>query len=105
MAIDPDKPLRKCPEQQIGVSVPAPLNARLDALVVRANRAGESTSRKEVLAALVLAAPESGEDLSDLIKTYRTTTAARAVPAGEDPAVILDAQERKPGPRTRWPSE
>jgi hypothetical protein len=101
MAIQPDRLLRDCPEDQIGISIPTPLNARLDSLVERADRVGELTSRKELLAALLLAAPDEGHALSMLIRTYRTARAADAVPSGIDPADVLRERERKPGPRTR----
>ena len=82
MALDPADRLRDSPEDQIGVSVPSPLNARLDALVALANSAGESTSRKEVLAALILAAPDTGADIGELVRTYRTASVEDVVTEG-----------------------
>ena len=99
--IDPTWELRNCPDVQIGVSLPVPLNARLDDLVARAIAAGESTSRKELLAALVFEAPVDGDDLSAAIRRYRKATAMDAVPEGTPPQTILDRPMRRPGPRPR----
>ena len=101
MAIKPTDPLRDAPEDQIGISIPSPLNKRLDSLVARTNGAGENTSRKEVLAALLLSAPDREEELVRLLRRYRMAAAAEAVPAGDDPDAILSASESKPGPRPR----
>src|SRR5437588_62589 len=101
MRIDPRKRLRECQEDQIGVSVPAPLNVRLDGLVELANEAGANVNRKELLATLVFAASESGAELQELVRGYRTATAADAVISGQDEARFLDPKEPRSGPRTR----
>jgi hypothetical protein len=69
--------------------------------VRRANDAGENTSRKELLAALLLAAPDDPSALSSSVRRYRTATASAVVPADEDPAAYLSERERRPGPRRR----
>jgi hypothetical protein len=101
MAIDPARLLRDWPEEQIGISIPTPLSARLDSLVERADEVGEVTTRKELLSALLLDAPADGDALSKLIRTYRRARARDAVPSGVDPADILGERERKPGRRAR----
>jgi hypothetical protein len=101
VALDPDEPLRSCPEQQVGVSLPTPLNARLDALVRRATAAGENTSRKEVLAALVFDAVSDPDELSVALRRYRKATAKDAKLPGEPLEDFLEDRERKPGPRPR----
>lgn len=95
--------MRDCDESQIGISIPSPLNKRLDSLVARANGAGENTSRKEVIAALVLDASDAEEALLQLVRRYRAATAAEAVPLGDEPASILGPSDSKPGPRPRKP--
>jgi len=92
VAIKPTARLRNCPEDQIGVSIPRPLNARLDALVFQANESGENTSRKELLAALLLAAPESDE-LVALVRAYRTAVAKDAALEGQPAAKVLDDRD------------
>lgn len=87
-------------ERQIGVSLPSPLDVRLDVLVERAIEAGERTTRKEVLAALVLAAPESGDELAAMLKRLRLARATTAVVEGEDQGRFLVDESAPPGPRS-----
>lgn len=101
MAIDPREKLRNCREDQIGVSVPRPLNGRLDGLVELANEAGEKTNRKELLSALILAADENGEDLAAAVRQYRTAIAADAVIEGQDDRRFLAPEPPRPGPRSQ----
>jgi len=101
VAVDPKSILRGSPEDQIGVSIPSPLNARLDSLVARANRAGENTTRKELLAALILDASDEADLLVEAVRTYRTALAEEAVPSGTGSSTILGEQQRRPGPRPR----
>jgi len=96
--------LRETEKDPIGFSIPKPLNARLDALVERANEAGESTTRTELVAALLLDATDSGPSLSKLVRRYRSATADDAVIAGEDEARFLDPPPARPGPRSRKPA-
>ncbi len=103
MAVDPDAKLRDCAEEQAGVWLPGPLNARLDALVESANDAGENTSRKELLATLLLESPTEGSNLVAAIRRYRTARAREAVPPGVPQARVLGPRDRKPGPRPRRP--
>lgn len=85
----------------MGLWIPRPLNARLDALVRRVNEAGENTNRKEVLAALLLAAPAGASDLREALQRYRTAEAHDAVVTGESEEPYLNERERRPGPRPR----
>ena len=96
-----DRDLRSFDEDQISVSIPRPLNARLDALVELANRAGENTTRKEVMAALILAAPDDGGALADRVRTYRRARAQDTVISGYDESYFLNPSRRGPGPRAR----
>lgn len=93
--------MRTCEEKQIGISIPTPLDARLDALVRRANAAGESTSRKELLAALLLDAPENPDQLTRALRAYRTARADQVVVDGDPPGRYLTEAEKRPGPRPR----
>ena len=89
------------PEDQINVSVPAPLNARLDALVELANQAGENTNRKEVVSALLLSAPESGNAIADHVRAFRQAAANDAAVPGYDESEFLHPRKQGPGPRPR----
>jgi hypothetical protein len=101
----PDDSLPEAAAFQISFVIPGPLSARLDALVNRAYEAGERTNRKELLAALILAAPEGEERLRRLLRRYRTAAVADAFLPGEDPATFLKPSRprgprRPPGRRT-----
>jgi hypothetical protein len=99
----PDTALAGTPERQIGVSLPVPLDVRLDVLVERAIAAGERTSRKELLAAIILATSTDGEALSRLVRNLRQATIGDAVVPGEDVWRFLPEAPPGPGPRPRRP--
>jgi hypothetical protein len=101
MGIKRAEKLRACDEDQIGVSIPKPLNARLDVLAERATEAGENTSRKEIVAALILNSPESGAALSKLVRRYRLAVAGDAAVGDEDESRFLEPAPSRPGPRGR----
>jgi hypothetical protein len=85
---------------EIGAKVPGPLSGRLDALVEVAEAAGERTNRKELLAALILAAPASGKELARLLKRYRKATVGEALVRGASRDAVLNPT-RSRGPRPR----
>jgi hypothetical protein len=99
--LDPAVPLKGCPEQQVGVSLPSPLNARLTALVAAAEANGERTTRKELLAALVLAAPSDGAELGGLLREFRSASARQACVEGSSLTHVLTVRPRRPGPAPR----
>lgn len=101
MPLDPTTLLRDCPEDQIGISIPSPLNARLDLLVERANTSGERTTRKELLAALLLDASDQGEELGLAVRRFRAATAADGAPGDCSIERVLETRPKKPGPRAR----
>lgn len=95
----PDDSLADAVAFQIGVAMPGPVSARLDALVELAHKSGERTNRKELLAALVLAAPDSGASLTRILRRYRRARIAEAFVRGEDQETFLDpARPRGPRP-------
>jgi hypothetical protein len=93
--------LQDCDELRIGVGVPSPLSARLDLLVEAADAGGARASRKELLAALLLTAPESPEQLSEMIRRYRIAKVGEATVQGFDRQRVLSPEATKPGPRSR----
>jgi hypothetical protein len=99
--IPPDLRLSRCPTKQAGLSFPIPLDQRIDSLCELADEEGAATSRKELVAALILDAPAQPKRLAALIKTYRKAAARNAAinPAGE--GNVLHFQPRKPGRRPR----
>ena len=102
MARNPD--LRSFETEQLNAFVPRPLNARLDALVELANKAGENTNRREVLCALILDSSERGDQLADQVRTFRRAKAQDAVVSGFDQSLFLQPRKRGPGPRPRGKS-
>lgn len=86
-------------DRQLGFRWPLALDQRLDALVERANDAGEKANRREVLAALLLAADPSGEQLGAMLRAFRTATVAEAI-LDADIATVFEFPVHKPGPRT-----
>jgi hypothetical protein len=96
-----DAPLHRAPELRIGVGVPAPLSARLDGLVELADLEGARTSRKEMLAALLLAAPPEGRHLAKLVRDYRTASIDATVIKDQPETRFLEPDRPPPGPRPR----
>jgi hypothetical protein len=96
-----DAPLQTAPELRIGVGIPAPLSARLDGLVELADQEGARTSRKEMLAALLLAGPADGTHLADLVRDYRTARVEATIIKNQPEARFLEPDRPPPGPRPR----
>lgn len=96
-----DTPLRECPERSVGLALPFPLSDRLDALVDVVLSADGVTSRKELLAALILAAPPDGDTLNELIAAVRRAKAKDALLGAARAMSFLTYAELPPGPRPR----
>jgi hypothetical protein len=99
--IEPDDALRDTVERAVGVTIPVPLSKRLDALVQRAEEAGARVYRKDLVAALILDAPESSEELLELFMRYRQAKAADAAFDDDESAEVLHLERAKPGRRPR----
>lgn len=96
-----DTPLRNCPERNIGMALCDPISDRLDDLVSLAESSFDRTTRKELVASLILAAPTDGTSLLELLRSYRQSTAEQARLDGRESGTPLTASERRPGPRPR----
>lgn len=83
------------------MALPGPISERIDQLRGLADQAGAATSRKELIAALVLAAPGESEALFDLVVAFRRARAADAVVRGRDPGEVLEFRRHPRGPRPR----
>ncbi|SEB99924.1 hypothetical protein SAMN04489844_1478 [Nocardioides exalbidus] len=93
--------LRDSKDKQVGIRWPVALDQRLDDLVQRANDAGSNTNRRELIAALLLAADHDGDGLNDVVRTYRKAVVRDAPLAPDDHgADVLDFERHRPGPRT-----
>lgn len=97
--------LRKCPDVPAGIRWPFPLEQRLKQLVrLVEDEAGENTTKTEVVAALILASPEDGAELSNLLRRYRLSTVSDAIvpSGGSGSSNIIEFQRGKVGrPRKR----
>lgn len=98
--IDAQSPLRESEERPIGVSVPTPLSRRLDQLVELAEDTGLRVYRKDLVAALIFAAPETAAELSKLLLDFRTAKAGDARVSGSQ-GTVLELATPKPGRRSR----
>lgn len=89
--------LRDAALRQLAVFVPGPISGRLDALVRTVDEHGERTSRRELLAALLLSLPEPAR-LQRCLERLEEASVRDAVVAAQPPKLVLDWR-RPPGPR------
>jgi hypothetical protein len=90
-------------ERNLAVLVPIPLSERVEALAEMLYREGYGkVPRKDVVAALLLAATADAEELGTLLRAYRTARVRDALvePAESDDNVVT-FPNRAPGPRAR----
>lgn len=96
-----ETPLRNCPERNVGMALCDPISDRLDRLVSLAEASFDRTTRKELIASLILAAPTDGATLVEMLRSYRQSTAEQARLDGRKAGTPLTASDRRPGPRPR----
>ena len=104
----PDTSLAECPERSVGLVLADPISKRLDGLVDCVEATGERTSRKEVIAALILAASPDGEQLAASLRRLRLAGVRDVYvglrvdpqPSANGGGLDMSAQ-RQPGPRAR----
>lgn len=100
--LDPEAPLLECEEKASAVSWPLPVDRRLDELLERLRLAGERTTRKELAAAILFSCPTDAEDLGQVLRAYRTATAADALVADlSESSNVISIERHRPGPRAR----
>ncbi len=97
ISLDPGGIADHAPNRNCGVQWPLPVNDRLERLVRRAKAAGERTSRREMLSAIVCTFDASDEEVGKMLRTYRLLT-VREVVGGEDDNVVR-IEQFGPGPR------
>lgn len=96
-----DTPLPSCPEHNVGLALCDPISDRLDRLVSFAEASFDRTSRKELVASLILAAPTDGAALLEMVRIYRQSDAGQARLDGREAGTPLTPTEHRPGPRPR----
>jgi hypothetical protein len=86
----------------LGQRIPEPLHARVDALCDLVYEAGEAhrPTKAEMIAALILGAPEDPARLLDLVKAYGRACVRDAALGDGDDADVIDLPRRKSGPRS-----
>lgn len=99
--VDRASPLHTCEAKGASVTWPLPLDAHVDHLVEVVEAAHERTTRRELIAAIVYAAPKDGRQLSKILKNYRAATVADLTPATDVGGNAATYQTHKPGPRRR----
>ncbi len=103
VSLNLDELLADSPRQATSLSLPMAVSYKLDHLAELAKAA--NTSRGEIIAMLVDAAPEEGEDLERALLAYRRKSVRASLPArldrpSEDDNVI-DLPVRNPGRPSR----
>jgi hypothetical protein len=88
------------PHRQAGISWPLPVDAKLEQLLDMARAAGERTSRREIVAAIIAQADFTGEELSDVLHRYRLARVGDVLQS-TDTSNVVNFIHRRPGPRGR----
>jgi hypothetical protein len=87
-AASADEPLAGAKDYRTGMMVASPLAWRLKVLLSIARETGERTSQRELIGAVVLAAPSSGPRLARMLGKYWHGTVADALIAGRDESAV-----------------
>src|SRR4051812_31799710 len=93
--------LRQVPEFEVGVTIPQVLSNRLDALVATCDAADVPTRRKEVVAALLLAAPQEADALEQVLHDYRHASLDDALVEGTPLSALVPGQRGRPRARRK----
>jgi hypothetical protein len=102
LQLRPKDLLCRQPERPLGVHVPVPLSARVDELVDLVELAGERTSRKEMVAAILHSTPAEGRKLKRLLQAFRQATVEDAVIGdGVVQGNVVRFPIHRPGPRRK----
>ena len=90
--------LRESRDKQVGLRMPLAVDQRLDALVARATAAGERTTRRELLAAILCGTDLDGRELGEALRRFRTMTVGEAI-LDVDIENVVELVSHTPGPR------
>lgn len=96
-----DASLPSSQDRQFNFVWPLAIDNRLEALVDRANAVGAGTTRKELLAAILLMCESDSAALAEAVVRYRVSRVTDALlDTAPDPAGYIDFGTRRPGPRS-----
>lgn len=85
----------------MGLALSHPISDRVDALVDLIESAGERTNRKELIAALILAAPVQPDQLAAVLRGYRQALVRDALLDPRQAGATVHLKPHRPGPRRR----
>ena len=97
----PALPVPALPFDSVGLSLPLPISARIDLLVALCKQTGERTSRKEIVATCILAAPDGADELIRWLRIYRSSPADATATSGARLEDLLELRPHRPGRRPR----
>ena len=99
MSLDADSFVIDTLDKPAAINWPRAVEVRLEQLLAQAKAAGERTSRKELVAALVATSKLSDAQLGRMLRRYRTAKVRDilSVPADEN---VVPFTKQRPGPRT-----
>lgn len=93
--------LATCRERAVGLVLTDAISDRVDQLVDCVEATGERTSRKELIASLILDAPLDGAGLAARIRRLRLATVGDVVAQVSRHQGVASNAARRPGPRAR----
>jgi hypothetical protein len=102
ISFDLDAPVADQRERNLGVLVPVPISERVEALTELLYKEGHGrVARKELVAALLLAAPTDPEELARRLRIYRTARVRATLLTEPSSENVVSFPARSPGPRAR----
>jgi hypothetical protein len=106
LRFNPDDRLVEAAPKQLGQRIPEPLHRRLEELCDIVYDAGvpRRPTKAEIVAALVLGAPEDAARLQEMLATYgRARVQDAFVGETHGESSVIELKPRKPGPRRGGP--
>ena len=90
----------RSPQRNSGLNLPHAVDFKIDDLLDIAADAGERSSRKEIVAALIAVATTDPDQLVEILRTYRSlSNGAILASEGSTDAQVVELRQAGPGPR------
>jgi|tagenome__1003787_1003787.scaffolds.fasta_scaffold20684483_2 hypothetical protein len=98
---DLNERLNEARERSVGVQMPVPLHERVDQLCDLLHDTGHRRpSKREMLSALVLAAPTDADELEAMLRAYHGAYVRDALVAESATGDVVEFPRRRSGPRS-----